>query len=123
MLNFVIRQDPSGYDYSNSGAPRGSWTEIDLSSIVSESAQAVLLNVVFYTSTANKSYVKFAQKGETGSQDSHFLATPNGIDYEAGADMIVELDSSKKVHYYVHDCGGTAFLRVTVAGWWEPAHQ
>jgi hypothetical protein len=118
LLNYVIRQNPSSEDYNDTAATE--WTTWDLNPIIGNTAVAVTLDIEIWDDEVG-SYFWARQKGEGfGSEDIQ------GIEIvKAGnshhSQFTVEVDANQCVEFKKNrDLDG---LRVTVVGWWEPAHQ
>ncbi len=125
LLNFVLRDITSigdwDFDSSNELTTTGSWADLDLTSLTSSEAVAVLLCISqegsggrttgLRTNGANSNeynYVFYRRFWNDGQDD--------GLDVRQ---YIVPADSGEVIEYYRSD--SAVDIRINVLGWWEPA--
>jgi hypothetical protein len=126
LLNFVPRTGATGWDYS---ATEGNdqWHDLDLSSIVGDSAVMVKLKVA--VSGATWGFAGIRKNGDTEEHEEFWVrALEGGDSNEKHAwhwQMIdVACDENQIIEYRYHWGGFTGpKFRLLVVGWWEPAHQ
>jgi hypothetical protein len=126
LLNFVPRTGATGWDYS---ATEGNdqWHDLDLSSIVGDSAVMVKLKVA--VSGATWGFAGIRKNGDTEGHEEFWVRALEGGDSTDKNtwhwQMIdVACDENQIIEYRYHWGGFTGpKFRLLVVGWWEPAHQ
>lgn len=116
-LIFYDRGDPQIEDFflANFGVS-GSWTDLDLSSIVPAGAVAVLVRIEGKATNSGK-YFQVRAKGQISSKNIIILRTQAAnVSLDHGG--LVMCDSNRKIQYYKGDDTFTT-LRLTVRGWWK----
>ncbi|MCJ7777741.1 MAG: hypothetical protein MUP16_05450 [Sedimentisphaerales bacterium] len=113
--SFVDRGDPAAFDFTVVNFTcDNEWHELDLSAIVPAEATAVILKLQLKTAAVAK-YIYFRKNGNVNPYNSSFLAT-QVTNLWVGNDLIIALDTNKKVSYIATAYAWTA-INVTVAGW------
>jgi len=126
LLNFVPRTGATGWDYS---ATEGNdqWHDLDLSSVVGDSAVTVKLKVA--VSGATWGFAGIRKNGDTEEHEEFWVRALEGGDsndkHTWHWQMIdVACDENQIIEYRYHWGGFTGpKFRLLVVGWWEPAHQ
>lgn len=110
--SFVHRGDPAVFDYNNLGLTAdGGFYDLDLSLIVPEGAQAVVL-LCGMRGTAGQ-IILFRKNGNTNLAVSSLLAAP--VDnQDIWGDMVVALDSNRVIEYSIQS--GVSYY-IVVKGW------
>jgi len=110
---FVPVENPSALFYdSGVGAAKTSWTDVDVSSIVSSTAYAVAYRLRAKQNNGNVRFVWVQQNGEGGANydyNSHMFLGSGilGTTEVHGFVGVVELDSNKIFEYQQSSAGGT----------------
>jgi hypothetical protein len=118
LLNFVIREDLSGSDWTYCW-PLG-WSDWDLSSIVGDTAVMVQLHVSI--DGARGIQAAFRKNGESGVVQEKRVISQNNDPYGFQIDVVVETDSNQVIERAVVAGEGGGCVSAVVVGWWEPAH-
>lgn len=113
---FVDRGDPPIEDFVLVDFIRDStWREFDLSAIVPAGASAVAMRVLFFNTIVGI-HASFQTHGNVNNTNNSLInnLVANVVIVQ---DIVVPLDSDRKLDYWV-DPGGWILLTVTVKGWW-----
>lgn len=120
---FVVVSGPSGWHYdSTAGAAKTSFTDVDVSSVVSARAFAIVYRYLIEQNNGTEKFVFVQKNGEGGSgqdMNKHQMYT-SGVEY--GGTGVVELDASMIFEYKQDVAGGTdnaCQYRFAVVGYWE----
>jgi len=113
---FIDRGDASGHDWSLGDLTMdGSWHDLDLSSIVPQYANAVLLRI-----ESNNAFVatlfQLRTKGNANAHNvARYLTAQGGIeDYTS---LIVAPDPDRVIEYFGSGVGWNSF-DIIIGGWW-----
>ncbi len=113
---YVDRGDPATVDFEiGDFTINGAWHTLDLSSLVTLSARAVLLDVDFDNNSANK-HITLRQNGNS-NDINHFDVATKVAGQNEHANAIVSPDSARLIEYKITATGWTA-LSMAVRGWW-----
>lgn len=112
---FVDRGDPDFEDFSLGDlTTSGTWTEMDLSGVVPESATAVLLAVSLADDAAS-SYIQFRKLGISNDKNVWSLQTQvSGVNFYASS--LVALDAARKIEYRTTNTTWTS-INIRIRGW------
>jgi len=114
--SFVDRGDPAAFDRTVADfTVDNSWHDLDLSAIVPAGAVAVVLKLQLKTGLPEK-YIYFRKNGNVNNYNVSFLNT-QVTNIWVGGDLIVAVDTARKVEYMATAYGWTA-INLVVAGWW-----
>jgi len=115
--SFVNRGDPASYDFDeNDLMPGGSWVDLDLSGIVPEGAEAVLLMVLAIPSGVGK-MIKFRKNGNAENKAiAKMISQVTSVEF--AAELIVPLDDDRKIEVLASIVGFDV-IAISVVGWWK----
>ena len=109
-----VKGGDTDWDYTQATLSVDSnWHELDLSSIVSATAKAVVLFVAMKDGSAGM-LAMFMENGYSYYEGALRTPEANTYDYEI---LILGLDGDKKIKYYIQT--GTDELTLKVLGWFE----
>jgi len=112
---YVDRGDPSGADFDETDLTvKGTWTEIDLSSIVPIGAVAVAIALEVDTAPALAT-IQFRKKGNTNFIEGDGLTTQI-LDKSIRGTLILSCDSDRKIEYMLGDATWNE-IDFVVKGW------
>ena len=113
----ISRGDVSDWDFSATDFDvEGTWTDLDLSSIVPAGASWVLLRGQARATSCNRQ-ILFRKNGYSGTRNAAGPRTQMANVFINDYSIIVECDSSRVVEYR-KDTATWSNLDFTVAGWW-----
>lgn len=115
-INYVSRGDAPAPDFTITDfSTAGTYTVLDLSSIVPAGAKAVLFRLGIVDPATTPSYISLRKNGNTN--DSNKFATNTQIANQyVFADGIVEVDTNRKIEYYKNYATVTV-LDMNIKGW------
>jgi len=113
---FIDRGDTAAADYTKDTLTTDeAWHTLDLSAIVPKGTTAVAIRL-FIRTGANNRYVTFKRNGQANNINSSYVLTQaSNVSY--GCDIIVPVDSDRKVEYKIENVVWTT-CNVTIKGWW-----
>lgn len=113
---FVDRGDPASFDFILTDFTRdGAWHELDLSAFIPSIARAVLIDIDFDNSSANK-HITLRKNGNSNNFN-HFDVATKVAGQDEHAMAIVVPDSTRKIEYNITAAGWTE-ITFSVRGWW-----
>jgi len=115
---FYDRGDPGAADFL-SFTNDSLWHTLDLSSIVPSGATAVSLKVS-YAATRNGggSYIELRKNGNSNTINVGIIFTQVANNVISG-DMVIAVDSNRKIQYLALSGDSIDSAEVTVKGWWK----
>lgn len=113
---FVNRGDPAAYDFTLTDFTRnGAWHDLDLSALIPETARAVLIDLDFDNTSANK-HITLRKNGNT-NDFNHFDVSTKVAGKDEHVNAVVIPDSTRKIEYKITASGWSA-IAMTIRGWW-----
>ncbi len=113
---YVDRGDPASVDFGIGDFEiDGAWHTLDLSAYIALTARAVLLDLDFDNTSANR-HITIRKKGNVNNYN-HFDVATKVAAQEEHAQAIVTPNSSREIEYKISGAGWTD-LNFTVRGWW-----
>lgn len=113
---FIDRGDPSAADFTQATLTTdATWRDLDLSSIIPESAVAVLLAVDIRDDAVGSSLL-FRKNGNANNKTISGLNT-QVLNVTLYSDCVVFCDTARIIEYYGANVTFTA-INITVKGWW-----
>ena len=113
---YVDRGDPAAVDFVIGDLTiDGAWHTLDLSSIITVSARAVLFCIDFDNQAANK-HIELKQNGNI-NDINHFKVATKVAAQDEHSEAISSPDTSRLVAYKI-DSGGWNAIDIVVRGWW-----
>jgi len=113
--SFVDRGDPTAFDFTLADFTTDFvWHDLDLSALVPPGAMAAVLKLSIITTNTQK-IVYFRKNGNVQPYNVSFLAIQVANTW-IGGDLIVALDTERKVQYKIHAATWTA-INAIIAGW------
>ena len=113
---FNDRGDSSGTDYTHANLTEdGTWRDLDLSSIVSAGAKAVLMTVYCSAPAAGWS-LQFRENGNSNAANVAFISTQVAdiVIYDC---LIVACDTNRVIEYNATN-GAWNSIGIYIRGWW-----
>jgi len=115
-MNYVEREDRSGYDFTISNFTRdGNWHTLDLSAIVPANVKAVFIKAQALTTSTNKA-LGFRKYGYTGAYTNNVLNIITSNQHTYLNFGFVPVDSSGRIEYYMQTADVTG-CNVIILGW------
>lgn len=113
---FIDRGDPAAIDYTTGDFTKdNTWRDLDLSGIIPENAQGVVLNLRMNITVVNK-FFALREKGNVNANNiARAYSQAANITY--AADLICPLPTSRILEYIIAP-GVWTILDLTVKGWW-----
>jgi len=113
---YVDRGDYGGYDFQiGDFTTDGGWYDLDLSSIIPAGAKAVTLRMIVEDDAAN-SYMGIRENGNVNAYNRVEIRT-QVANVPFCCDVIVALDSNRKIEYSTVNTTWTT-INMVVKGWW-----
>ncbi|MCK4248357.1 MAG: hypothetical protein KAX15_01100 [Candidatus Omnitrophica bacterium] len=114
---YVDRGDPSSVDFDMYAMNiRGTWTDLDLSSIIPSGTVGVHVKMSMLPALAGTQF-HLRKNGNTNSINTVNIHAAQAT-YQINIDGIVACDSDRKIEYYI-SAGFHTLVDLTIRGWWK----
>ena len=114
---YTDRGDAAAVDYSAGTLTQTSYTDLDLSSIVSDGAKAVLLRVAIASDTIADG-IRFRENGNSNDINNAGMYIQVSLAAMSGT-LVVGCDTNRVIEYAITKSGTLSTCNVTVMGWWN----
>ncbi|NIP22616.1 MAG: hypothetical protein GWN55_00370 [Phycisphaerae bacterium] len=112
---YVDRGDPSAYDWTHADLTEdGTWRDLDLSSIIPETAKLVHLRVIVQDDAASSS-LALRENGNSNLHNGNAVRT-QAPDIVNEGEVLVKPDKNRKIEYNATNTTWT-LINIVVRGW------